>query len=147
MNLIDLTSDPAPCLRGVALERETKQILVDMAHRKGSSYRSVTERYNLNYNTLRGYCKRFRRGKLFQKTRGRPLKLDNESDKNILAWMRDNPTWNRSDLKARIKSEMVLTHNRRFPGGFNDENIPRMSKTTVFRYQSRLENAYHDSFE
>ena len=144
MNVIDLNANPAPCLNGVPMARETKKELLEIAHKKGSSYKHVTEKYNLKYNTLRGYYKRFKHDRSFQMNRGRPCKLDDESCSKILNWMSDNPDWERSDIRLKIKEEVVSTDVRRFPDGFQVGYFTKVCRNTVGVYATMLEAKFRE---
>lgn len=133
----NLGSQPPPNLRGRPLKRATKASLVDEAHKVGSCYEFVTDKYSIKHNTLRKYYKRVTRGLPIFEVAGRPTKLDQESVEKIGNFMRNNQ-WIKLGIHALIRSEIHQTARRRYPNGIPTSVRVSISSTSVQNWASIL---------
>lgn len=127
-------------LRGIPLSRSTKERLLNIVHLPKVGYRFVMRKYNLNYNTLRGYHKKMRKHVCMKPAGGRPRKLDEISCNNIRNFVASTLNSNPSDVYKEIRLEYKNTNQRRYPTGLPLAFKERIAKNSVYRYYKLFMN-------
>ena len=138
MSRDSLYSSPPPDLSGKALDRDAKKELLLMVRMPLNSYKYIMDMYNINYNTIRGYYKKFAKHRCTNKNKGRPRKLDEISCENIHLHMIQNPGITRRGIIAKIKEELIATDNRKYPDGFPEDYESKIAYVTLHRLCTRL---------
>ena len=122
----------------MALTVSDKISLVGLAQQPNWTCYSVAKYHGISYPTIRKYRRKVQKGfPLFQR-KGRPNKLDEESNRVLWAFMLENSGWDRSTLKRMVIDEAKNTAKRRFALGNPPAAAGNLSRTSVWRLTCKL---------
>lgn len=81
---IDLPADPAPDLKNVVLKPSLKTQLADLTCLPNNSCKSIVQKFNINYSTLKGHRNKLNERLCVYAHTCRPRKLDIQSYDELL---------------------------------------------------------------
>jgi hypothetical protein len=122
-----------------------KMALVAQANAPNSTCYSVAKSRGIPYLTMRKYNRRAERGLPLFQHRGRPPKLDDESQTTLLTFMRENPNWDRYSLYPMVKREAKNTARRRYPLFDPPVAETSISRISVWRLTTKLIISFQNS--
>jgi hypothetical protein len=99
---------------------------------------------SIGFRSVYRYARKFKSGGVIREIGGRPPAIDNEGCVNVVRFLQQNPTADKSEIVTCIRENYALSFHRKYIGGIAVKDgvniaVPRLSKRSLGRYVTRFQ--------